>query len=158
MTRLEAEELDSSKLEKIKGEASSLSAAAPVITDLSKRPPSILKKENVVIIDGIEFEIKPTKFKYARNMFTAYYNYIKKVPIPNFITLPEGTLDPNKSGDQILFDFLVAVFDDPYFVQDHYDNMDPDTIERIIEIYERINHIKEREEAARKNSEAQTTA
>jgi len=158
MSRLESEDLDSSKLEKLKGEASELESLVLDPTEFTAKAPSKPGQENTITVDGIDIEIKPTKLKYARNMFTAYYNYIKKVPIDTFVLVPVGTIDPKKSGDQILFDFLVAVFDDPDFVQDHYDNMDAVLIESILEIYERVNHIKEREEAARKNPEAQTTA
>lgn len=158
MSNLESKDLDSSKLEIRKGDASDLEAIELLASELTAKAPSILDLENTVTIDGIDIEIKPTKLKYARNMFTAYFNYLKKIPISDFVIIPEGTLDKKRSGDQILFDFIVAVLDDPSFVQDHYDNIDLDTIDRIMKIYERVNHIKEREEAARKNPEAQTTA
>ena len=54
--------------------------------------------------------------------------------------------------------FLVAAFDDSTFVRDNYDDLDADTIERIVKIFGRINHIDEKEDQIRKNREAQAQA
>ena len=63
--------------------------------------------------------------------------------------------DKAKEPDQLLFNFLVAVFDSSEFVRDNYDEMTADEVDRIVKIFGRINHIDEKEEAARKNREAQ---
>ena len=64
-------------------------------------------------------------------------------------------LDENRDADQLLYDFLVAAFDDHELVKEHYDDMDAELIEQVIKIFGRINLIEEKEEAVRKNKEAQ---
>lgn len=117
--------------------------------------PSDLIEENCVIVEGQKIEIKPTKLKYFRNKAASAYGIIKVVPLHELLTYGKGVLDENRDADQLLYDFLVAAFDDPTFVRDHYDNLDTETIERIIKIFGRLNHIDEKEEQARKNKEAQ---
>ena len=112
-------------------------------------------KENCVKIGGKIVEIKPTKVKYFRNKTASAYNWLKLVPLTEFLTYQKGQLDPNRDADQILYDFLVAAFDDSQIVRDNYDEMSADDVEQIVKIIGRINHIDEKEEAARKNREAQ---
>lgn len=47
-------------------------------------------------------------------------------------------------------DWLIAVFDDPQLVVEHYDEMDSDMIEKLLEIFKRLNKIDDKEKA-RKN-------
>ena len=117
--------------------------------------PSDLNEENCVTIDGKKVEIKPTKLKYFRNKAASAYGIIKVVPLHELLTYDKGVIDKTRDADQLLYDFLVAVFDDSTFVRNHYDNLDADTVEQIVKIFGRINHIDEKEEAARKNKEAQ---
>ncbi len=117
--------------------------------------PSDLIKENCVKIGDKIIEIKPTKVKYFRNKTAASYSWLKLVPLTEFLTYQAGQLDPTRDADQILYDFLVAAFDDSEFVRDNYDEMTADEVEQVIRIFGRINHIDEKEEAARKNREAQ---
>lgn len=117
--------------------------------------PSDLDMENVVTIGGKMIEIKPTKLKYFRNKTTTSYGYIKAIPLNEFLAYDKGVLDKTKDADQLLYNFLVAAFDDPEFVRDNYDEMTADDVDRIVKIFGRINHIDEKEEAARKNREAQ---
>ena len=77
------------------------------------------------------------------------------VPLTEFLAYDKGILDPERDSDQILFDFLVAVFDSGALVTANYDNMTSEDIEHILEIFGRVNHITEKEEAARKNRETQ---
>lgn len=77
------------------------------------------------------------------------------VPLNEFLAYEKGVFDKDRDSDQILFDFLIAVFDDSQLVKSHYDDMTAEDIERILEIFGRVNHIDEKEEAARKNREAQ---
>ena len=120
--------------------------------------PSDLNEENCVTVGGQKIEIKPTKLKYFRNKAASAYGIIKAVPLHEFLTYEKGILDPKRDADQLLYDFLVAVFDDSAFVRDHYDDLDADTVDRICKIFGRINHVDEKEEAARKNKEAQAQA
>ena len=116
--------------------------------------PSELNEENCVIVGDKKIEIKPTKLKYFRNKAASAYGVIRDVPLYQILTCEKGVLDARRSGDELLYDFLISVFDNVSFVRDHYDEIDADTIERIVKIIGRLNHIEEKEEA-RKNREAQ---
>lgn len=120
--------------------------------------PSDNDEDNTVVVDGIKVEIKPTKLKYFRNKGASGYGIIKVVPLHELLTYGRGVIDEKRDADQLLYDFLVSVFDDSTFVRDHYDNFDAVIIDRIVKIFGRINHIDEKEEAARKNREAQAAA
>lgn len=117
--------------------------------------PSDNNENNCVIVDGQKIEIKPTKLKYFRNKGASGYGIIKAVPLHELLTYGKGVVDKERDADQLLYDFLVAAFDDSTFVRDHYDNMDAETVEQVVRIFGRINYIDEKEEAARKNREAQ---
>lgn len=136
-------------------EESKLLEETPEETPPKTEMPSDLKLENCVEIDGQKIEIKPTKLKYFRNKGASAYGIIKAVPIHELLTYGKGVIDAERDSDQLLYDFLVSVFDDSTFVRDHYDEMDADQVEQILKIFGRINHIDEKEEAARKNREAQ---
>lgn len=127
----------------------------PDPSELNKEQPTDLNMENVVYIGGKPVEIKPTKLKYFRNQTTSCYGYLKVIPLTEFLTYDKGVLNKTKDADQLLFDFLIAVFDDSDFVRDNYDEISADEVEQIIKIFGRINHIDEKEEAARKNRQAQ---
>lgn len=127
----------------------------PVESPLVKEDPQIVPKENCVIIDGQEIEIKPTKLKYFRNKMASAYYALKTLPLNEVLAYGKNVIDENRDADQVLFDFLVAVFDDARFVKSHYDNMTADDVEQIFKIFGRINHIDEKEELKRKNMEAQ---
>ena len=117
--------------------------------------PSDVIEENCITIGEQKIELKPTKLKYFRNKAASAYGIIKAVPLHELLTYDKGILDPNRDADQLLYDFLVAAFDNSTFVRDNYDELDADTIDKIVKIFGRINHIDEKEEAARKNKEAQ---
>ena len=146
---------EESKLLEETPEESKLLEETPEETPPKAEMPSDLKLENCVEIDGQKIEIKPTKLKYFRNKGASAYGIIKAVPIHEFLTYGKGVIDAERDSDQLLYDFLVSVFDDSTFVRDHYDEMDADQVEQILKIFGRINHIDEKEEAARKNREAQ---
>lgn len=117
--------------------------------------PSDLNMENVVTINNKMYEIKPTKVKYFRNKAVSGYGFIKAIPLHEFFVYEKGVLDKNRDPDQLLYDFLVAAFDDPPFVRDNYNDMTAADVEQVVRIFGRINYIDEKEEAARKNREAQ---
>lgn len=127
----------------------------PEPTPPKEEMPTDLNMENVVVINGKQVEIKPTKVKYFRNKTVACYGYIKAIPLTEFLSYDVGVLNKTKSADQLLYDFLVAVFDDSAFVRDNYDEMTAANIDEIVKIFGRLNNIDEKEEAARKNREAQ---
>lgn len=117
-------------------------------------PPS-MNEENCVVVGKKKIEIKPTKLKYFRNKAASGYSIIKMIPLHELLTYGAGVLDKNRDADSLLFDFLVAAFDDAKFIEENYNELDADTLEKILKIFGRINHIDEKEEAARKNKEAQ---
>lgn len=130
----------------------------PEASPEKEEKPSDNIEENCVMIGDQKIEIKPTKLKYFRNKAASGYGIIKLIPLHELLTYDKGMVDETRSADQLLYDFLVAVFDDSTFVRDHYDDLDADTIDRIVKIFGRINHVDEKEEAARKNKEAQAQA
>lgn len=138
-------------------DTSPLKEEIPEQEALLTETPSNLNMENVVTIGGQQIEIKPTKLKYFRNKSTSCYGYLKTVPLNDFLMIPAIKIEADKAKepDQLLFNFLVAVFDSSEFVRDNYDEMTADEVDRIVKIFGRINHIDEKEEAARKNREAQ---
>lgn len=140
---------------KIQPEQSKLMEEVPEATPEKEEKPSIIKEENCVVIGEEKIELKPTKLKYFRNKAASAYGIIKAIPLHELLTYDKGVIDENRNADQLLFDFLVAAFDDSAFVRDHYDNFDADNIDAVVKIFGRINHIDEKEEAARKNKEAQ---
>lgn len=127
----------------------------PEVSPQKTEMPSDLNEENTVEIDGKKIEIKPTKLKYFRNKTASAYNILKNVPLTELLTLDKGILDERRDGDQIVYDFLVAAFDDSEFVKNNYDNLDADQVEKIVNIVGRLNHIDEKVEQQRKNREAQ---
>lgn len=138
--------LESSKIETI-----------PEPSPNKEEMPSDFIEENCVVVNGKKIEIKPTKLKYFRNKGASAYGVIKAVPLHELLTYDKGIIDQKRDADQLLYDFLVAVFDDSSFVRDNYDEMDAEVIDRIVKIFGRINHVDEKEEQARKNKEAQAT-
>lgn len=136
-------------------EFTKLKETVPEASPEKTETPSNHNMENIVIVEGQEIEIKPTKLKYFRNKAASGYGYIKAVPLYELLTYPTGTIDKERDGDQLLYDFLVAAFNDSVFVRDHYNELDAEQVDQITKIFGRLNHIDEKEEAARKNREAQ---
>ena len=142
------------KLEIVPTETAKVETIPDASPEKEEKPSDFLE-DNCVMVGDQKIEIKPTKLKYFRNKAASAYGVIRAVPLHELLTYGKGIIDENRDADQLLYDFLVAAFDDSTLVRDHYDELDADTIERIIKIFGRINHIDEKEEAARKNKEAQ---
>ena len=151
---LEDTPTESKKVEVIPEESKQLEET-PEESPPKTEMPSDLNEENCVVIGDKKIEIKPTKLKYFRNKASSGYGYIKSIPLHEFLTYEAGAFDAKRSADQLLFDFLISVFDNSSFVRDNYDNLDADIIDKICKIFGRINHIDEKEEQLRKNREAQ---
>ncbi len=156
----EPTELSSAQLEtvpklNIVPEQTALVDNTPEASPEKEEKPSTVIEENCVTIGENKIELKPTKLKYFRNKAASAYGLIKAIPLHELLTYQKGVIDEKRDADQLLFDFLVAAFDDMPFVRDHYDDFDADNIESVVKIFGRINHIDEKEEAARKNKEAQ---
>lgn len=56
-----------------------------------------------------------------------------------------GTFGDDRDGDKAVMDWLVAVTDNEELILAHYDEMDTDTIERLLAIFKRVNKIDEKE-------------
>lgn len=80
-----------------------------------------------------------------RNRTAAFYRVLELYPLADILAMQEGAFDDARDGDKALFDWLIAVTDDPDFVTAHYDEMDTETIEIMLSIYRRVNHIDEKE-------------
>ena len=135
-----------------------INESVPEETQLKVEMPSDYKKENCIIFNDAEIEIKPTKLKYFRNKSASGYGIIKAVPIHELFTYEKGVLDKDRDADQLVYDFLVAAFNDSTFVRDNYNELDAAILNDVVKIFGRINGIDEKEEAARKNREAQAQA
>ena len=109
--------------------------------------------ENMVLFGDEEIEIKPTKLKYQRDKTAAFYRVLKTMPLVDIFALKDGILDKERTNDKMLFDWLVAVTDNSSLVARNYDRLDTETIEKLLDIFCRVNRIDEKEE--RKNREAQ---
>ena len=154
-SELTKEEPEDTKLDREKPVQKELDKEDPNHSKMDKELPDTIPHENCVIFDGKEIEIKPTKLKYFRNKMASTYSVLKIVPLNELLAYGKGVIDEHRDADQLLFDFLVAVFDDPIFVKNHYDDMTADDVEKIFKIFGRLNHIDEKEEQKRKNMEAQ---
>ena len=114
--------------------------------------PKIGDPANLVQFGDVEIELKPTKIRYQRDRTAAFYRMLKQMPLIDILALQDGILDPERSSDKMLFDWLIAVTDDAKVVTANYDNLDTETIYKILDIFCRLNHIPEDE----KKHQAQT--
>lgn len=128
----------------------------PKETELNKAPPSDINPENCVTINGETIELKATKIKYQRNRTAAAYHILEMYPLADVLAWDKGIVDPERDGDQVVFDFLVAVFDNSKLVTRLYDAMTTSDIERILKIFRRLNKIDEKEEAAKNRAAKET--
>lgn len=140
---------------KEKPEASEKLETVPEVSEPKTEMPSDFPEENAITINGKKYEIKPTKLAYFRNKAAATYNALKNIPLTEIFSIKRGVLDETRDGDQIVYDFLVAVLDDKDLVRENYDAFDADQVNRMVEIFGRINHIEDKYESQRKNREAQ---
>jgi len=109
--------------------------------------------ENVVMIGDREVEIFPTKVKYQRDKSAAFYLILRQIPLPEILSLSDGVLSKTRSSDKMLFDWLIAVTDNPKLITQQYDNMDSEQIYKILEVFCRVNHIDDVEKKARAQME-----
>lgn len=128
----------------------------PQEKELNRAPPAEVNPENCVTINGETIEIKPTKIKYQRNRTTAAYRILEIYPLADVLAWDKGYVDPERDGDQVVFDFLVAVFDNAKLVSRIYDSMTTEDVERILKIFKRLNKIDEKEEAAKNRAAKET--
>lgn len=133
-------------------EVTETTSTLPKPTIKKMATPKIGDPKNVVQFGDVEIELKPTKIKYQRDRTAAFYRMLKQMPLIDILALQDGILDPERSSDKMLFDWLIAVTDDPKLVTANYDKLDTESIYKILEIFCRLNHIPEDE----KKQKAQT--
>lgn len=130
----------------------------PVESSLKAELPKDYNPANAITLGEETREIKPTKLKYHRNRTAVAYRILQVYPLPDVLAFDKGTLDADRDGDQIVFDFLCAVFDDSAFVKRHYDDMSSADMDRIVDIFCRVNGITEKEEQAKNRAAKGTKA
>ena len=62
------------------------------------------------------------------------------------MSMGSNAFGDGRDGDKALMDWLIAVIDDEQLIVDNYNEMDTETIEKILAIFKRVNKIDEKEE------------
>lgn len=110
------------------------------------RPPEVGHIENMVWIGDKRIEIKPTKVRYQRDRTAAFYKALELYPLAQILQTDKGFFDTDRNGDKCVMDWLIAVVDDPKLIMDNYNSMDTELVEKLIEIFRRVNKIDEKEQ------------
>lgn len=119
----------------------------------AKEMPQIGTPENTVKIGDELIEIKPMKLKYQRNRTGVFYHVLDLYPLPDILAMGPNQFGDGRDGDKALLDWLVAATDREELVRENYNEMDSETIYRILAIFKRVNKIEELEKKL-KNAEA----
>ncbi len=106
--------------------------------------PEAADLDNSVVLNGTRFEIKPTRTKYFRTQWANGHVLLRHYTLSEVFALTQER--DGIDGDEAIFKFLVAVFDDEALVKTVYDDLDSETLYRICEIFRRVNKIDEIEE------------
>ena len=114
--------------------------------------PMTTNPENTVSICGKLLEIKSTRAGYFRNRTALFYKVIDAIPLPDIFAMDSGTFGDNRDGDKAMMDWLIAVTDAPDLIVNNYDDIDADTIYKLLSIFKRLNRIDEKE-VKQKNAE-----
>ncbi len=113
--------------------------------ELPQQPaPSILDSECSVWLDGRQVEIKPTRTKYFRTQWANAHVLLKHYTLSEIFALTQER--DGVDGDEAIYKFLVAAFDNEALVKEVYDDLDSETLYRICEIFRKVNKIDEIEE------------
>ena len=131
---------------KVTPDAGQVIKPTPEAAPGTKELPKVGNPENTVIIGGKLIEIKPTKLKYQRNRTAVFYHILEMYPLSDILAMGPQSFGDGLDGDKKLYDWLVAVTDDEDLIREFYDEIDSDTIYRMLEIFKRVNKISEREE------------
>lgn len=117
--------------------------------------PRVGNPENTVMIGGQLIEIKPMKLKYQRNRTAVFYHVLEQYPLADILAM-DNPFGDGRDGDKALCDWLVAATDNEELIRENLDEIDSETIYRILAIFRRINKIDELE-AKLKNAKAPET-
>lgn len=123
--------------------------STPIAQQQTLDAPTKLELSNRVVICGQERQIKSTRLKYFRNHTANFYHAFSQFNIDVLLSAGQGELttydNDKRTGDKQILDYLIAIFDDPDFIHDHYNDIDIDTIERAHRIFMRINGFDQRQ-------------
>ena len=123
------------------------------LPDMSVRAmPPVGSPENTVMIGGKLIEIKPMKLKYMRNRTAAFRHILEAYPLADILAM-DGQFGDGRDGDKALYDWLVAVTDNEDLIRENYDDIDSETIYKMLSIHKRLDKVEELE-AKIKNSKA----
>lgn len=124
----------------------------PTTKTKRKALPKTGDPENTVMIGDRLIEIKPTLLKYMRNHTAVFYKMFDIYPLTDILAMDSTAFGDGRDGDKAVMDWLIAVTNDEQLIVENYDTMDAETIEKMLTIFRRVNHIDEKEEK-RKNLE-----
>lgn len=99
----------------------------------------------MVLFGNTPIEIFPTKLEYFRNKTANFYHLLQLYPVGEVLDLTADQLG-DKDGDKATFDWLIAVTDNEELVKANYNLITQDTIDKMVDIFVRVNKIKEKEE------------
>ena len=106
--------------------------------------PNIGVPENTSTICGELIEIKSMKLKYVRNRTAAFRHILEAYPLSDILAM-ENQFGDGRDGDKALYDWLVAVTDDEDLIRRHYDEIDTDTVYKLLAIHRRLDKVDEME-------------
>ena len=104
----------------------------PEVTKERKKPPRTGSPENTIEIGGRLIEIKPTKVRYQRDRTASFYRILEMYPLVDVLGMERNSFGDGRDGDKAVFDWLIAVTDDPELITEHYDELDTSMIEKLL--------------------------
>ena len=116
----------------------------PETQEIQMDAPSVQDKSNCVVLNGKSYEILPTRTKYFRTQWANGHVLLKHYTLSEIFALTQER--DGIDGDEAIYKFLVAVFDNEDLVKEVYDELDSETLYRICDIFRRVNKIDEIEE------------
>ena len=122
----------------------------PAAGQTENKLPEIGMPENSIKIGDQLIEIKPMKLKYVRNRTAAFRHILELYPLSDILAM-ENTFGDGRDGDKALYDWLVAVTDNEDLIRQWYDEIDTDTVYRLLMIHRRVDKVDELE-AKQKNA------
>lgn len=107
---------------------------------------------NTVFFNGKLREIKPTKLKYFRSNTAGFYSLIEQAGLANVFSWPGGIIPgDDRDGDKMVFDWLMAVFDEQKFVDENYNDATTEEFLETIKVFKKVNKL-DKQEQERKNA------
>lgn len=119
--------------------------------------PPVMNPQNTVIIGGQIVEIKPTKLKYQRNRTASFYHILDLYPLSDILAMEAGQFGDDRDGDKALMDWLIAITDNEQLIVQNYDEMDTQIVDKLVEIYKRVNRVTEKENKLKNLARTQET-